>query len=490
MKKYLFLCLAIFLISAMLLTSCTGGGKDNNTDAPDEPTGETEAIEETKAEETEEIEEPKNAEELFKVLDKVELNAYEYDITGRLVMFVNGYKFTSTMTGKHMYEKTDSGLYSYDYTESNTECTELDFKSESKSIDAYNDGVAYISESLDGEEQRFCSEMSVEDYEEYLNEVDTPDIDFLDCTNSKFEKLDDGSFKLTLSGFTKKVITPFLKYSEIDAEIMGADILDLKIEVVADKDYMPKSVEFSFAFDVEETDTAVPEFVLAFNYVSTDSIKSEKPEINKDGYKVVDDVRILELITEELKAFGEQPEGRFTLSIQQLFRQGEQISTYAETDEITFGKINGAFYFDAKVVANSVPMTVSYKNAVKTVTQGEDVTMEYYTEAEARAYIKALINHPGYDESYATDLTMIEKNKYSIVLELPEENAYAELYNSLNGKCNSATVTVIATFDDNNKLIKLEGEAKVEGLVNDQTCILTAISVVEYKNVTNPEISA
>lgn len=460
------LCLVLCFVMLMALAACTGGSS-NDGNKTDETKSEETKLEETKAEEPKEEDkkpEPATAMELWNLVDKKmeEVGSYEGDGTMEMVIYTGGYKLetNANVVIVQIGKEEDDNYYFYEFTKAEMSCAELSMKSVMNTIKAYNEGYVYTSEITDGEGNSFCSKMTGVEFSEYFGGSITDDFDFGDCTKAEFTKNDDGTWTLSFSGYTKKAVGIFLDDMDMDDGEMGADVLDMKIIMTANADFYATELVLEFVFDVEETDTAIPVLKQVIKYKNFDAATKITDGIKKDEYVEVPDVRVLSKVEDALDELAAMAEGSFTLDVKQELKDRFDTVTYIEKDTISFGKINGGYYYIADCVANGENMSVTYRNGVQTITYGGETQNFSQSEEDARAYVEGVMNSADYLSSGVSNIEKVSDGVYKLTVGAPSTTAYEEYLAAYGITFKSATQEIIVTFEGD-ELKSMESEVKV-----------------------------
>lgn len=459
MKKVLmFLCVLMCAVMMITLSACQNEPAEN-------PTGDNVKETEKQPEETKDEEkpaEPTSADELWALVDGNMENAdsYEANITMDMVMYMGGFKIDSKATGFEIFSEGDDYYY-YRFLTTDMECDELSLEETQKELVAFNEGTAFISKIAGDKAQNLCSKMTADEFKEY--EDGSIDQEFIakDYTESEFLKNDDGTWSLSFSGYTKKAINGFLKDMGIESDILGADIVDVKISLIADSDYYAKELTLEYIFDVEETDTAVPMLKETMMYSKFNAAERTTTGIELDEYTEVADIRVLKDVEEQIDEFCNLPEAAFTFDMKQESKlDGQTVSTITEKDNISFGKKNGSYVYVADIIYNGQKMNVSYRNGVQTIEINGESQNVPQSEEEAFDYILGVVNSANYDADSISNIVKMSEGVYKLTVEEPDLSAYEAALTGEGMTFKSGTQEIIVTFADG-KLKKLESEVNV-----------------------------
>ena len=488
MKKFLTLIGLVLCFALMFsLVSCKNTANENVKET------EEETAEETKGEEK--PIEPTSAKELWGFIEAAMNNAdsYEADITADMVVFMNGFKIEGKGSGFEIKigQENELDFYHYIFIKTALSCDELSFDENATEIEAYNEGMAFVS-IINGESaQNFCSKMTVEEYIDFYGGVLSEEVDFAECTSGEFSKNEDGGWSLSFSGYTKKTIGVFLKEIGFDEIQSSADVMDMKISLTADKDYLVGEMVLELVFDVEETDTAIPVFKEVMKYSKYGEAKKTLEGIDPSEYTEVDDVAVLDKTTDAINEYAGLSEGSFELDITQNLKVGAETNKYTEKDSVFFGKINGGFVYTADSTINGMTtVNMDYRNGVQKITQGVDVETYNLSDDEAKAIVYNLINTAAYDKTIVTDVEKLGEGVYKFTVEEPNLASYEEALTPMGITCKSGKQSIVVTFAED-KLSKIESDLIVYGemTVGNQTeaMELQQLTIVTVKGVNGSE---
>ncbi len=487
MKKFLIIISVLLCFTLMFaLFSC----KKEDTGKVNENVKETEneTAEETKGEEK--PVEPTSPKELWELVDNAMNNveSYEADLSGEAVMYINGYKMVNKGSGFSIKigNENDNDYYRYFFTKSDVSCDELSYSETSNNIEAYNQGMTFISTVKGDSVQSFCSKMTVEEYIEFNNDVLSEELDLAECTKSEFSKNEDGRWNLSFSGYTKKTIGVFLKDVGFDEIRSSVDVIDMKISLTADNEYRIDEIVFELVFDVEETDTSIPVFKEVMKYSKYGEAKKILEGIEPSEYIEVDDITVLGKVEDAIDEYADSAEGKFKLDLNQTFKVGSQSEIYNEIDTVSFGKVNGAFIFTVDSISNGTTVEkIEYKNGVQTVTAGADSESYSLSEADAKQFVYFLINTASYDKSYVTNIEKLSEGVYKFSVDTPDISAYEESLAPMGIVCKSGKQSIVVTFADD-KLSKIESDLSVFG----EMAVGSKTEAMELKQLTTVTVNA
>lgn len=280
-------------------------------------------------------------------------------------------------------------------------------------LEAFHDGNMFIWNEEDGVAQKLYSSLSKEEYAEYLEEnASGLDIDFNECVNSSFTENNDKTWTLEYSGYTKKAINAIVK--EFGEDLFNEDVLDMEITIHVNQDFTVKDMEIKMIFDDESTNSV---FNISAQYSQYDSATVITDTLNPDDYQQIEDCRLLKAFENMFADLENAENGSLTLEMNQVVQipgmNYEESS--AESYTGTYGTKDGKYFYNLEVTSDGTVMSISYENGMITVTANGASETGAQTEAEAKAYMQALINAVGYQPSNVSNITKLEDGVYEIV---------------------------------------------------------------------------
>ena len=417
--------------------------------------------------------EPQSAKELWDKINKTmdSLDAYETDGTGKVSLTVSGVQFTMDITAKNIVSDINGkDYYYYSYSEisikqvANSSLTNSSQEiMHEKSMEAFHDGKMFISSESDERTQKLYSALTKEKFLAYLENkgTDIDDIDLNSCTNASFAQNEDGTWSLQYSGYTKKAIDQMVKAFGMDNAGFDFDVQDMEISILADEKFRAKEMNVKFIFD---EDNANSSFEIFSKYSNYNAVTRITDVLNPEEYTEIEDCTLIYEIEDMLEALEEKTDGSFTLNMTQKVSIPtlNQSHLYSEQDTVTYGKKNGAYFYNATATAGSENFEISYANGKQTIlVSGQEQTVSQ-TEDEAKAYISGLINTAKYSADYVSTLTKKSDGVYEIQCHQPESSAYDAIFEAYSGKTKSIVQTITVTVE-NGSIVKIENHTLAKG---------------------------
>ncbi len=439
-----------------------------------------------KGEESEEAEEkfvPQTAIELWEKIDETmsKTDRWEEKETANISLNMQGYRIEMSMEGFAVHYDTEDEIYSYRYAKSEMKCPELSLEEKTESVEAYYDGKAYISNISEERTQKLCSEMTAEKFFESDDSLD--DIDMTDCTEAEFSVEEDGSYKLQFSGYTKKTISTFLKELEMSEIEEGNEIVDMETSLTADENFHVGKMEFSLVFESEDALNA-PVFSMAIEYSKYGEAEPNYEEIKTEEYTEVDNISVLDDVTDGLLEIEDAVNGKFTVQIEQRYSIAGQKNTYTEKDTVSYGVQNGAFYLDLISKQDGSTFKITCKNGVFTIEQDGESQSGNISDREAKSYVTGLLNVINFDGKLVTDIVKTGEGIYKFNLGDGNLAEYESILDSVEGKIDSMKQETVITFSEEKivkieDIVEIEGSCKVLGVKKPLTMTVKSVVTIE-----------
>ncbi len=421
----------ILLLCVLMIFSFAACGKDT-------PGGETSSGEKPF--------EPTDAISLWNKLDEVMsgLTSFESNMNMQVTYYYLGNRFESTGVGYGIFT-ADSD---YNETDITVVCTELEYEENRKSVRAYYQGKMYLAETDGTYDQKFCSEMTIQEYDATGEGAMSEEVDFKDCTKSEFSKDEAGNWNLKFSGYTQNSIHNMLEYMAFSEENLGSDILDMEVKVFANADFYVQKMEIGFTFANEDDISTLPKLSFVMEYSNHNTAVFDTAKLNTEEYTVVDDVRILDDVYNGIVDIQETIAGEIKLEIKTVIRSLDQKYTSKESDKIVFGKKNGHYFYEIDGNVDGEELEIDYKNGVQTfIGYGTDSTSSQ-SEEEAKMWINSLINHAQFDKMQVSSLEVQEDGTYLFKIDKVDVDTYNASMEGTGYKFTSGTREIEVAMAD------------------------------------------
>ena len=183
--------------------------------------------------------EPKTANEFYAKVNSVmnELDSYEIEGVTELLLYMDGNKIKSTAeTNQIIAGNNSEDFYFYSNTRTSMTAKSLGINRTFSSRDAFYNGIVYVISKGANFTQRFYSPMTAEEFVEfyYSKSIVFSADSICECMNTSLVHNEDGSWVASFSGYTKKVLEPYLESMGFEDGVYDNDILDMEITITAD----------------------------------------------------------------------------------------------------------------------------------------------------------------------------------------------------------------------------------------------------------------
>lgn len=469
MKKSICTMLTLVL-SLLLVLSLAACQETGNTDTPVAPSSSSSSVPEPPKPWM-----PENALELWNKIDGAmkTLTSRESTMTAKAVYYYMGYEFkldssvTAVSTRDAEYLESDSKVV----------CADLDMEQIVKTINAYYDGKMYIANSDGTYDQKLCSAATKEEYADSMSGALTDKVDLADCTGGKFSKNEDDTWTVEFSGYTNKTMNNVLDSMGLASEMLGAPIEDMKVTVIANEEFLVKTMSIVFVF--EEGDV-LPEYAITAEYSKYNTAAVDPAVLKAEEYTEVADIFVLDKIEDGMKERQDAASGNFVLDLNTTTRYYGQTSKSKETDIVTYGKKNGAYYYSISATAGDTKMTLMYQNGTSTVTSAGETYTNPMSDADAKAMIDGLIDSALFNALAVTNIDKEGEGVYMLTLENIDLSTYSARVAASGVKLESGEQAVKVTFKDG-KLVQIESLVCLKGKVEYNDIELDLKSVADFE---------
>ena len=485
MKKIisLFLCLLLISSVAFALISCG----ETETPPVDPPTGDE--TPEDDPEETVSYEDLPSSERALKLdelsTEKMDnISSYTFTTSGEMKFTVMNTEATAVISGKDIRLATDSAFRHH--RETQVTVSLADMTMETKETLGFYNGTAYVSDKSGSEGYAFRSALTVDGYiahSERFVEDSFSDFNAESASKRSSKKNSDGGWTITFFDFSESAIKGLVKSFEGFTDEISPD--DVTVKIVLDKNLYYKSFSLDFKFS---EDSDFEKLNVSINVTDIEKNNMEFPDIDLTEYTEISDVRVLDMLDEELKKIkgdaedGEMKQAELTVTQRQV--NNGSITAVEETDIISYGMLDGKFtYHINSKIANSVNNRVTttkyiidYKNGTKSIEKYnyKDVLQSADTaksdDETERTFINGLLNQMQYERSLIITMETDSHNpfKFHITANVPEGLISGVSYYS-------GEMSYKITFDENGNLKEIYGELSLKlNSSSTQTYIIKA----------------
>ena len=419
--------------------------------------------------------EPENVAALWNKIDQTmnALESVELVRTTNVVYYSTGYRFEFSGT-TNILTADDTH-----YTESKNvlSCEELSLNQTKNTVEAYYNGKMYTAVNDGTYDQKFCSEMTHEEYDGRHHGELTDEISVADCTTSQFSADDTGNWHLSFSGYTKKTVDQALEIFGLKDNVLGVPVEDMIVQFTADEAFRVKDVQITFSF-ADADGEATPEFSVKTVYSGYNTATFDPARLQADAYVLVEDVRILDTVANALEQRKNDREGQFVLSLNIAETYQGKTRTSSETSTLTYGWKNNAYFYQLDSNVEGQSFQVIYQGGEQTVTSDGQTYTVPTPETEAKAYIDNLIDSARYNPSAITNIEKVSDGVHKLISNAPNVSDY------VSGITIGASHQEITVTFDGATLMKIESQVTLEGAFDEDQLSMTIQSSVDFFKTT------
>ncbi len=420
--------------------------------------------------------EPESAIALWEKVDETmnTLESMEMTVSINAAYYSMGYQFT--LTGESNILTCQDTHYT-----ANTvvvSCEELSMAQTTQTVEAYYDGMMYSAVSDGTYDQKLRSAMTHEEYDQMQSGELTEEIDVADCTAAEYAKDENGGWTLNFSGYTKKTVDRALKTLNLTEEVLGAPVEDMTVNLTANSDFYVEKLEIGFRFSAEEEEVT-PEFSVVAEYSGYNATVFDPVRLKAEEYTTVADVRILGAVADALAERQEASAGKFTLQLTTTEQLQGQVRTSRETDTVTYGRKNGAYFYDITAEMDDNSFLLQYQGGEQKVTSNGQTHTAEQTEQEAKEFIDGLINYADYNPAVITGIQQQEEGVYLLTSGAPDLSKYAPIFAASGIELTSATQQVTVTFREG-KCTTIACQLTLSGVYAGEPMSMVSDSVVTF----------
>ena len=400
---------------------------------------------------------------ISKTMEKVE--SYEIITDMSLSTKVNGVKVTASSTGKTIQTLTDGKEYYY-YSEatSTVSAPTIDKTATVTLISAYHNGNAFMSSAQF--DTHLYSEMSEKEFKSYISNGALADETFQNCTKKTYGKTDDGFWTLTYSGYSNETINQMLElFGSAEGMWDEIDVTDIKWTIVADEEFRMTKCTAGIIFDVDPSAGFTPHCLMSFTCDNYTDVKPITDTISTDDYQKVEDIRILDKYEDMLEALAEKENGEVELEVKQIFKSSAGVSTFHETDTITYGVKNGKYFYDIfAVISGHQSVTIKYANGKNKTTSGGQTQSVDMTDAEAKRVMDNLLNSAKFNKYRVAQIEVNrDETLYTFKAFAPDPAVYESALASLGTTTVKSAEQTITIKVRGGEIAKIESTELIKG---------------------------
>lgn len=342
-------------------------------------------------------------------------------------------------------------------------------------VEAYYDGKIYRAIKDDIHDQKFCSVMSHEEYDQLQTGELTDGFQILDCKTAEYSEEENG-WNLTFSGYTKKTIDQMVMSAGLAEDFLGGSVQDMQVTIAADKDFYVREMKINFVFAPEAAEYK-PNFSVTVAYSNLNTATFDPELLKPEEYVEIEDIRILETISAAIAQRQNAQLGQFDITIKttEVFR--EKTSTATETGSMVYGKKDSGYYYLFNIDIDGKSSEIRYENNVQTVTTGsQSYTGEMSEDEAAKVYVSSLIDSARYNPLAINNIEKLEEGVYLLTSNTPDLSDYLEGIG-----ISSANQQIKITFKEG-MLKKIESTLSFSGNYNEEAVEMTTEASVIFKD--------
>lgn len=387
--------------------------------------------------------------------------SYDAEITGKTVLKLSGRKTTVTFSGKEQLSINGGNVLHH--SELKTTAKAGSVSSSATMLLGYQYDKIYMKRSSGSEVNALYSEMTYEEYLDFLNSSSSDllfNVDSSAAGEKSSSKRTDGGWSLVFEGFSDNAKREI--ESVFEAILFGNSIYDARVTVILDENLYYKTLIFEpiFTFDSD-----VEEFELRIDYTNVNTGLTSIENIPIESYTEVSDVAVLGIIENALHRIPSGKTEQATVEIGQTVYKGSSVYKTSETDVISYGTVDGKFIYDitSDLSYPKKRIEVSYRDGTQTIktfnSAGDldDEDTEESNDTEAKEYVRAILDSLQFDLMLVKSVERDDDapGTYVIKSEVPK----AILGTS---KVKSTYYDIKATFNDDGKLVTLTSNLTVQ----------------------------
>lgn len=389
MKKIVILTLAVVFLSFMTLVSC----KREDTDSNSNSNFDSNSNENNSTLNDDALQKP------LGIMDKISMamnNAVSYETSNELNInaLVSGQSVKIEGDATGLYSNEDNELYYYSNTEMLVNFG--DTESVVQHLEAYKDGYYFFSYEADGKNPiKIRSQNTETEFIEYYNKFLSTESLLKDYGEIDSVENADKTNVITLKKFKTSVIRMLNNQMGFPFESDGVKIEDIKVTITTGADYLINEAKIDFLFS--DNESVGGEKITFSNYN-----KSEKGNdgISKYYYFIVDDARALPMLSALISNAQAKENGSFDFSYMMQSQMLGSKETYEEISDISYGVLNGKYYFNIKSEINGTTYTITYNDGVYKI---DGTVQEGYNDFLAEAFINGCIDPFSFTVNQAND---------------------------------------------------------------------------------------
>lgn len=409
------------------------------------------------------------------------VDSMEITATTERVYYHMGQRYEYTGTNYVLSTKQAHYTHSKDVTV----CSSLSLEQTMERVEAYYDGKMYRSVQNGKYDQKFCSEISHEQYDQIQSEGVGSIIPLIGCTKSSFSGSETEGWVLSFGGYNEEAIEFTLADMGLTETELGGTIEDMSVKISVSADFYVQSVDIVFEFAEAEGEN-MPSLCVRTTYAGMNEVSFDPEMLQPEEYVAVEDFRILEKVSAAIAQRQSAQDGRFELTINTTDVYRQQTIKHTQTSIVTYGWKDGGYFYHADAKLDDKSFVRHYEDGVETVIPNSSSSSEIDSDLEAEAFVDGLIDTAKYDPLAISNIEKLEEGVYLLSCNTPNLWDYDE-----NIEVTSADQQIKVTFKDD-KLVKMESVLTLSGILAGETLEMKNESTILFTEATEipetPEI--
>jgi len=435
--------------------------------------------------------EPKTASELWNKIgsEMSLLSSFRADTEVKMEFYTSGQKIESNIEGYTVYILgDDNDLYYCSVADGKVKAASANITETMSSMELYEDGQFFIKNIGSDSEQKIWSDMTKEEFLDLQRKRTKHSFDYTDCANSSFAKSEDGSFVITCSGYSQDSVNKQLEVLSITNNTIAENIIDLEITLSADSSYRLQAIDMKLVPGVGNGQAKRPQIQITTTYSDYNCAEEDTPFIAKKGFSKMDNIAFLFEVDDMFKALENASEGSFVYDITQTVTVDGRQSVQKEKDVVSYVEKDGKYYYNVEAtVGASTKIDINYEDGYQSVTSSGNTQRTEQTKAEAKEYIKSLINNVRFNTRYVCDIVEIGEGEYEIKLNSADATPYKQVFSSMGAKYGSIKQTILITVREG-KIVTTKNFLTAKGTYVQGNVYSISISVNSTTTFEEPEL--
>ena len=401
------------------------------------------------------MEEDQRAVEFMNILNRNMSRHANYTVVteNELALETNGVgiNINETTTSIVVYDEKSEEYF--EHNETHSIINEGEKKNEITIIKGFADGKMFSSYNMNAQKPiKLWSPVTAEEHLAHEAEMsgakEVDDNDMVETAATRTcVKNSDKTWTATYTDYTEEGLNYFRDaMGNVEDVLAYANLTDVMMTIHATEALYPTTMEMIFEYELSEDAEAgakIPTFIVRTTY--QDIGTTQALEMDFTEYKEVVDLRVGDIIEKSLQDFIGADQAEFKINMFQRATYKGQTEGYSESNEGRFEMTSAGYSFDIQSEIQDEKYILRYCDGVRRVMneKEEEIEQETITDAEAKAFISALLNPASFNSTQVMDVTKDEilskngKDVYHLTLQTPELDTYEESLGVifLSGEC-------------------------------------------------------